>query len=163
MQLCRCKNNGITGGTIPIANAGALPPAGSQTPRAFSSRCPIRLYSHPFTHYAGIFVKNIVQYILRENQGIFKMFNLFTKDGNGAGGQVQLKLVRAFLSARQPALACGRSGGHLATDTFWDAPRARLNRLAARVYTLLRLERSCIRGMGCVSCVTTWKKVVCLF
>lgn len=47
---------------------------------------------------AGIFVKNIVQYILRENQGIFKMFNLFTKDGNGAGGQVQLKLVRSVFS-----------------------------------------------------------------
>lgn len=45
VQLCRCKNNGITGGTIPIANAGAshvlLPP----TPGSRGLGCPVAHFS----------------------------------------------------------------------------------------------------------------------
>ena len=95
VQLCRCKNNGFTGGTIPVANAGVW----FTSLHTFRARLAwghsrvMRSQSEALRRSPGIFVKNIVQYILRENQGIFKMFNLFTKDGNGAGGQVQLKLV----------------------------------------------------------------------
>jgi hypothetical protein len=48
----------------------------------------------------GIFVKNIVNYIIKEKKAINKSFALYAKDNGGAGGAVMLKLART----RMPAL-----------------------------------------------------------
>lgn len=41
---------------------------------------------------AGIFVKQIVQYVEREHKPIEKEFNLFSKDGTSSGQKLKLKL-----------------------------------------------------------------------